>query len=341
MSLPPPEYGYLLGLIDDTGIYEHSRFGVPRREHGYTLDDAARALIVLCQAPLDERVVASIRVLLAFTLDAMTDEGQFRNRLTFDRRWVEELETSDTQGRAIWALAVTATIGPRPDLRQAAASALSEVPTIASPHLRPLAYASLGAHALWEHDPTDPLAMRFASPVAERLADASRPWPETRLTYANGRIADAMLSAGEVLDDRVLIDRGLEALSWLVQAETDGGHLSFAPVGGWAPGDPRQGFDQQPIEAAALSDACERAWLITGDDQWRQVVLRCGEWLEGNNDRGVRMYDPLTGATFDGLMEDGANANRGAESTIAGLAVLQACQRVRSAQLSGTGTKAR
>lgn len=341
MSLPPPEYEHLLGLIDDTGIYEHTRFGVPRREHGYTLDDAARALIVLCHAPAEERVVAAIRVLLAFTLDSMTGDGRFRNRLSFDRQWSEESDSSDTQGRAIWALAVAETVAPRPDLRQAASSALSDVPTIASPYLRPLAYASLGAHALWERDPTDPRARRFATPIAERLQRARRPWPESRLSYANGRIAGSMLAAGQTLGDDELIDRGLEALAWLVEVETCDGHLSFTAVGGWAPGEPRPKFDQQPIEAAALSDACERAWLITGEDRWRRTVIRCGEWLHGENDRGVRLYDPATGATFDGLMEEGANANRGAESTIAGLAVLQACQRIGVARLTGSGTHTR
>lgn len=330
MSLPPPEYGHLLGLIDDTGIYEHSRYGVPRREHGYTLDDASRALIVLCDAPVDDAVISAVRTLLSFTLDSMTVEGRFRNRLAFDRQWLDEPETGDTQGRAVWALSVASVGAPREELRQAASSALSEVPAPDSPHLRPLAYSSLGAQALWEHNTEDGFAERFAAPFAERMRGASRPWPEARLTYANGRIPAAMLAGGQVLGVGDLIESGLEALSWLVEVETRGDHLSFAPVGGWAPDEPRPGFDQQPVEAAALSDACERAWLITGEDRWKNALVRCGEWLQGRNDRGARMYDPVTGATSDGLMETGTNHNSGAESTIAGLAVLQACDRVAS-----------
>jgi hypothetical protein len=330
MSLPPPEYGHLLGLIDDTGIYEHSRYGVPRREHGYTLDDASRALIVLCDAPVDDAVISAVRTLLAFTLDSMTFEGRFRNRLSFDRQWLDEPETGDTQGRAIWALSVASVRAPRDELRQAASSALSEIPDPDSPHLRPLAYSSLGAQALWEHNAEDGRAERFAAPFAERMRGASRPWPEARLTYANGRIPAAMLAGGQVLGARDLIETGLEALSWLVAMETRADHLSFAPVGGWAPDEARPGFDQQPVEAAALSDACERAWLITGEDRWKKTMVLCGEWLQGRNDGHVRMYDPATGATSDGLMEKGTNSNSGAESTIAGLAVLQACDRLAS-----------
>lgn len=328
MPVPPPDYGYLLGLIDDTGIFEHSRYGVPRREHGYTVDDASRALVILCDASDVDVVRAATRTLLAFILDSLTPESRFRNRLSFDRHWIDEPGTGDTQGRAMWALCVAATKAHRLALRQSAASALADIPPIATEHIRPLAYASLGAAALWTADQSHPLALHLARPIADRLRAMPGPWPEPRLTYANGRIPAAMLASGTVCDDRNLIERGLETLSWLVSIEIVDDHFSFTPVGGWAPGEPRPGFDQQPIEAAALSDACERAWMITGEDHWKQAVLRCGEWLLGANDGRVPLYDPSTGATADGLMPGGTNANSGAESTIAGLAVLQACSRV-------------
>jgi hypothetical protein len=328
MPLPPLSYDHLLSLIDDTGIYEHARYGVPRRSHGYTLDDASRALIVLCEEPEDEAVVSAVRVLLAFTLDSLTPEGRFRNRLSFDRQWVDEPETGDTQGRAIWALAVAAVGAPGVELRDAAASALADVPALDSPYLRPLAYAALGGHALWAHDPGHPLASRFAAAAVDRFLMGSSPWPEPRLTYANGRIPAAMLAAGLVGDNEQMIERGLRTLAWLVDVETRGDHFSFTPVGGWQAGEPRPGFDQQPVEAAALSDACARAFQITGEGRWRDAVLRCGEWLLGSNDSGVPLYNPATGSTLDGLMDGAANSNSGAESTIAGLAVLQACRRV-------------
>lgn len=328
MSLPPPDYGHLLGLIDDTGIFEHSRYGVPRREHGYTVDDASRALVVLCDAPDIEPVRTATRTLLAFILDSLTPEGWFRNRLSFDRHWAHEPRTDDTQGRAIWALCVTMTKAHRPELREAAASALADVPPIESEHIRPLAYAAFGAEALWSADQTNSLVGSLAKPIADRFRVTTGSWPEPRLTYANGIVPAAMLAAGTVCNDSDLVTSGLETLSWLVTTETVEGHFSFTPVGGWAPGEPRPGFDQQPIEAAAMSDACERAWAISGDDIWKEALIRCAEWLLGANDSQTRLYDQSIGATADGLMRHGANANSGAESTISGLAVLQACSRV-------------
>jgi hypothetical protein len=45
-----------------------------------------------------------------------------------------------------------------------------------------------------------------------------------------------------------------------------------------------------------------------------------GSWYLGANPAGVRMYDPATGRTFDGINNDGTvNRNSGAESTIHGL----------------------
>ena len=44
------------------------------------------------------------------------------------------------------------------------------------------------------------------------------------------------------------------------------------------------------------------------------------EWFHGRNDVGVALYDPDTGAGYDGLEPDGVNRNCGAESTLAALA---------------------
>jgi hypothetical protein len=67
-----------------------------------------------------------------------------------------------------------------------------------------------------------------------------------------------------------------------------------------------------------------RAWSLTGDALWRSLAERAARWFLGDNDTGTVLYDRSTGGTFDGLTADGANLNRGAESTIAGIAALQA-----------------
>ena len=43
------------------------------------------------------------------------------------------------------------------------------------------------------------------------------------------------------------------------------------PVGGAGPDERAPMFDQQPIEAAAMADACARALAVTGDDRWQHA----------------------------------------------------------------------
>ena len=46
MHLPPIKLDFLKAITDDTGVFQHSRFGTPNRLEGYTTDDNALALIV-------------------------------------------------------------------------------------------------------------------------------------------------------------------------------------------------------------------------------------------------------------------------------------------------------
>lgn len=72
-----------------------------------------------------------------------------------------------------------------------------------------------------------------------------------------------------------------------------------------------------------MADACSRAWSLTGDSRWKDRVERAARWFVGANDVGAALYDPHTGGCADGLGPDYTNLNRGAESTLAALAVLQ------------------
>jgi hypothetical protein len=49
MNLPMPDLRHLVRMTDDTGLFEHARAAMPRREHGYCSDDAGRALALTCR----------------------------------------------------------------------------------------------------------------------------------------------------------------------------------------------------------------------------------------------------------------------------------------------------
>lgn len=326
---PPPRVNldHLRRMTTPLGIWEHAAHTTPRTEHGFCTDDNARALIVACRAhPSDATASDLAATYLRFLLDATTGDGRFHNRRHADGRWLDDVGSDDSQGRALWALGLVSGTGPERWMRDAGAAALRRgAASFVSQHLRANAFAALGAAEFLAHQPderVEVLLRRAAGVVAGAVRDRS-PWPELRLTYDNARLPEALLAAGEALGDASLVDLGLRLLRWLVVVETRDAHFSFTPVGGWAPGEPRPAFDQQPVEAAAMGEACARAWRLTGVRTWRDHAARAADWFVGANDTGRRLYDPLTGGGADGLEEHDINHNRGAESTLAALTALQ------------------
>jgi hypothetical protein len=193
-----------------------------------------------------------------------------------------------------------------------------------------MAFAALGATEVALHDPGHGPACALLADALDVIGPISTgnwPWPESRLTYANATLAEAVIAAGAVLDDASSVDRGLTMLEWLLELETSRGHLSVTGVGGRGPNDSTQQFDQQPIEAAAMADACWRAYTISGDHTWLRGVAAAAAWFAGDNDTGLPMHDDISGGGFDGLQAVGVNLNQGAEST---LAYISTMQRVRS-----------
>ena len=134
--------------------------------------------------------------------------------------------------------------------------------------------------------------------------------------------------AGEALADARILERGLQLLEFLLRVQTRGDHLSVVPVGGRGRDDVGPGFDQQPIEVAALADACASAYRITGDVRWWDAVRLAWSWFLGDNDSQTVMFDPQTGGGYDGLERGGCNLNQGAESTLAMLSTAQHAHRL-------------
>ena len=337
--LPPPSFKHLLRLSDSLGVFEHAKLIVPRREHGYCTDDVARALVALMREPVrPPQLERLVEICLAFLERAQIADGRFRNRLSTDGRFAADIGSDDATGRALWATGLAATAATDPRQRARALALFTAGVRFSSRWPRANAYAVLGAAELLAVHPRPAataayeLLERAMDGLGSVAADTAWPWPEPRLTYANAVLAEARIAAGSVVDDEVVLNEGLELLAWLVATETDGDHFSFTPVGGWTPGEPRPAFDQQPIEAAAMADACARAYEVTGESEWVDHALRAAAWFTGANDVGVPLFDEQTGGSHDGLTPTGVNANEGAESTLALITTLQHARRLRGAR---------
>ncbi len=325
---PAPNWSHLARLSDDVGLLEHARNAIPRREHGYCVDDVARGLLVASREPQPTALVAGLAErYLAFVTHAMTGDGSCRNRMSYDRRWLDEPSTGDWWGRALQGLGTAAARSTVPWIRREAREAFAIGVRQRSPWPRAMAFAGLGAAEVLRADPRDTAAAQLLADAATVVgvpdSDPEWVWPERELTYANPALAEVVIAAGDLLGDEPLLTDGLRMLDWLCGEQQHRGHLSTVPVGGWRPGAPKHRHDQQPIEAAATADACATAAAVTGDDRWDAPLFQAVTWFLGDNDTGTVMYDPLTGGGFDGLTPDGPNLNQGAESTLALVATLQ------------------
>jgi hypothetical protein len=333
MTYPAPPFQHLQRMTDDVGLLEHANGIVPRYEHGYCLDDVARGLVVVCREPTPSPdLVALARRYLYFVAQAQAADGRCRNRLGYNRRWQDKPGTEDCWGRALWGLGTAVARGPTAGVQEESATLFERGAKASSAWPHAMAFAALGAAEVLDRWCDHPAALtllgKASAIIGQPGGDPSWPWPARRLTYANAAIAEAVIVAGWRLGQDRVLRNGLRMLEWLLTVETRDGHLSVVPGGGWESGEPRPAFDQQPIEPAALADACMRAATVTGDSSWLAGVKMSVSWFLGENDAGVPMIDDRTGGGSDGLSRDGRSRNQGAESTLAMISVLQLARRL-------------
>jgi len=312
-------------------MFQHSLYSVPDRNHGYCIDDNARALLLmnrLADLP-DEKHDRWAPTYASFIQYAWNAElGAFRNFMGFDRAWLEEVGSEDSFGRTLWAIGVTARDNRLPQLRRWASNLFDQVAghamKLSSP--RTYAFAILGATALIEAHPGHALAREIVTTMGENLlalvARNRRPdwaWFEIVLAYDNCRLPEALLRAGATLGRQDMIDVGIETLDWIITQQTaEKGHFRAVGTDSFGKAYARPApFDQQPLEAWATVDACAVAFDVTGEERWHGHAMTAYRWYLGENDLGLALGDPVTGECFDGLMPHGVNLNQGAESVLA------------------------
>jgi glycosyltransferase involved in cell wall biosynthesis len=316
---------------DATGILQHSQYTVPDRRHGYCIDDNARALILACRNDGIEPVSRDrlIAIYAAFVSHAWNpDANRFRNFMGFDRQWMENIGSNDSNGRAIWALGVAAatapTLGVRDWARSLFGEAIDHLAGIDSPRAK--AFKMLGSVAMLSDEPEHAGLLAFIAEWGERLIQLYQDtkqdkwhWFEPVLAYDNARLPEALIRAGMLLRRDDFLEVGLGALEWLNAIQTGpSGH--FSAIGSDSFNRPFADplpHDQQPVEAAAMVDACDAAFAATGDPLWQERAINAYRWFLGKNDNGLAVGDVKTGGCFDALTPTGVNLNQGAESLLA------------------------
>ena len=343
-ELPEIKLDHLKAFTDDTGILQHANYTIPDRTHGYCTDDNARALLV---AAMGQKYLPTNGLgldflsghYLGFLLYAFNEKnGRFRNFMTYSRQWMEEIGSEDAHGRAIWCLGKAVAFFQNPGHLAMTTTlfnkALRAVENFRSP--RAIAFSLVGMHAYLHKFSGDSDVRRVREIFTDRLFNQFKNnatddwlWLENVLNYANGKLPHALLLSGHRMQRNDMIEMGLNSLKWLLAIQTEDNH--FVPIGsnGWyEKGGSRARFDQQPVEANAMVEACVEAFNLTRDKSWFDHAVMCFNWFLGHNDLNMPLYDPKTGGCRDGLMADGINQNQGAESSLAWLLSLMTLQKL-------------
>ena len=326
--LPSLTLDHLAVLTDGTGVLQHATVVVPNPFEGYTTDDNARALqlaVLAGDAPHAHAITRRTLSFLHYAFDPAS--RRFHNFMSYDRRWLDQEGGENAQARAVRAL-VAASWGLDGALAETARELLARswdaLDGLNSPRAQAIALVALAEYA--DHAVHEPARVALAHAYADNLLRIHRetttpawPWFEAYLSYSNAKLPHGLIAYGRAFDRPAAVDVGLAALRWLEIQQTAPDGL-FLPVGSdriyWR-GGARPLWDGQPVEAYATVAACLEARRADGDPAWLVLARRALEWLLGRNALRTPLYDAATGGCRDGLHRDRANANEGAESTLA------------------------
>jgi glycosyltransferase involved in cell wall biosynthesis len=338
--LPPVNLQFLKSLTDDTGIIQHTRYGVASRSHGYSTDDAARALVA-CSAYHNlfhsEPVMPLIEKYLAFILHARQENGWFANIINFQLQFEDREISQDTFGRSLWGLGTAMGLCRSEGQNLLAQEIFDQsLPLLDElTYSRSMAYSAIGLDAYLQQLPAAEKIKEVLKMIAEKLlgffrqhASAEWPWFEPFFTYDNARLPQALLLAYRHFPREEYLQTALKSLDFLTSVHFQNSYFDLVGNEGWFyKGKQKAVFSQQPLDAGALVECCLLAHTLSGKEEYLDLSYAAFQWFLGRNRLGKALYLADTGACADGLDNHGVSKNKGAESTTALLMALLALYR--------------
>ena len=288
--------GHLKHILTDVGLWQHTDGPHPNRAFGYSIDDEARGLLVALgywkqhYEPAFQEKLGGIcfRFLKNAAITDGPDAGKFHNFCDEQGCWLDPLGSDDSFGRTFWALGAAhaddAPFAPRTECEPLLRRALLVTEDVTADYLRSKAFVILGLAACRLDDGLlRLLAGRLASAYTAQAEPEWR-WFEPQMTYCNARLPQALLLASACFPKETRWRKlGMESLDFLLD-RTRNAYGSYDPVGndrlteaGWfqkgETSPPR--FDQQPVDAGALVEACATAFQVTGEERFPNGGSRC------------------------------------------------------------------
>eukprot|EP01012_Entosiphon_sulcatum_P014207 TRINITY_DN19285_c0_g1_i1.p1 TRINITY_DN19285_c0_g1~~TRINITY_DN19285_c0_g1_i1.p1 ORF type:complete len:149 (-),score=12.54 TRINITY_DN19285_c0_g1_i1:679-1101(-) len=123
----------------------------------------------------------------------------------------------------------------------------------------------------------------------------------------------------------------MESIAFLNSFSFENGYLNPVGNAGWMKKHGKNPiYDQQALETMAMVLLYAKAFEITKDDQYLNLMHISYQWFLGKNSLHIPLYDFETHGCADGLQINSVNRNQGAESTLAyfisHLAILKAAE---------------
>jgi len=328
--MPKFSLNHVLRLTDDTGIVQHAKYGIPNLKEGYCLDDNARALIMALMAYQRNKSRDAFELLpiyLSYIHYMQTEDGNFRNFLSFDRRYLDDVGSEDSFGRTIWSLGYLIGCSSNNSYKEFATELFHKsFPHFKKlTHLRGMANTIIGISLYLQAVPGDEGMVNEMVSLTQPLIDAYEhhqtddwQWFEEKMTYDNAILPLALLHSCHITGDEKVKQIALKTMVFLDELTLSKGYLS--PVGndGWYyKGGKFPVFDQQAIETMAMVLMHFQAYTNFRKPEYIEKMFLCYKWFLGENTLRAPLYDHETKGCCDGLLPSGINRNQGAESTLA------------------------
>ncbi len=312
---------HLKKLTDQNGMIQHCKWSKPDLNHGYSIDDNARALIIcnsLFAENRDPLFLEMANIYLEYISKARENQ-YFHNFMDRSGRFIDDKGSDDSFGRTIWAIGSVIQMNLDPKLTKKAESIYNQTRATYKElkHLRSVSFALIGLINLKELILAKSFADFLVSKYLKNKEDGWK-WFEETMTYSNAIIPLSLLNAYQVLHDDKYFNIGVESLEYLDSVCRIAGLP--APIGQkhWhRKGGSKSVFDQQLIDVADMVMAYVAAYKISKNIYFYQKANNWFSWFHGHNILGLSLVDMNSEGCFDALRENGVNRNQGAESILA------------------------
>ncbi|MFA6150184.1 MAG: glycosyltransferase [Chitinophagaceae bacterium] len=334
--IPEISLNHIRHLTTNFGMIQFSELNEPDIRSGFTLDDNARALIVVCKHYVQTRDLNDIslmRIYMRFIKYCQQEAGNFLNYTDENGDYTtqnNECNLEDASGRTIWALGyiiAQENILPEEFIIDANSILQKALKNISAMHsTRAMAFTIKGLY--YCNQQQNNLEQQFIiRELADRMVQMYRHetdekwhWFEHYLTYANSVLPEALVCAWIVSGEAVYKEIALSSFKFLLSKIFAGNNITVVSNKGWL----HKGKEdlvkisggEQPIDVAYTIMALEQFYKATGDKNYLIKLKQAFNWFLGDNHLNQTIYNPATGGCYDGLEEKEVNLNQGAESAI-------------------------